>query len=117
MSIDHVLAVVPVRDLAEAVQWYTSLFGREPDNRPMVNLAEWRVTETGWVQVTVDASRAGQALLNFAVDDLTTHREAVGMRGLTMGAVVDANKGVQLSSIGDPDGNTLTFIGGFRIHY
>jgi hypothetical protein len=83
----------------------------------MVNLAEWRVTDTGWVQVTVDSSRAGQALLNFAVDDLTTHREAVGRRGLTMDAVVDANKGVQLSSIGDPDGNTLTFIGGFRIHY
>ncbi|NRI67599.1 VOC family protein [Rhodococcus sp. MS16] len=117
MSIDHVLAVVPVRDLAEAVQWYSSLFGRGPDNRPMVNLAEWRVTDTGWVQVTVDTRRAGLALLNFAVDDLTTHREAIGARGLTLDAVVDANKGVQLSSISDPDGNTLTFIGGFRIHY
>ncbi|MGG7103589.1 VOC family protein [Rhodococcus sp. 24CO] len=86
MSIDHVLAVVPVRDLAEAAQWYSSLFGRGPDNRPMVNLAEWRVTDTGWVQVMVDTRRAGLALLN-------------------------------LSSISDPDGNTLTFIGGFRIHY
>jgi glyoxylase I family protein len=27
------------------------------------------------------------------------------------------NKGVQLSTINDPDGNTITFIGNFRVHY
>ena len=27
------------------------------------------------------------------------------------------NKGVQLSTIRDPDGNTITFIGNFRVEY
>jgi hypothetical protein len=28
-----------------------------------------------------------------------------------------ANKGVQLSAVTDPDGNTITFIGNFRVNY
>ena len=43
------------------------------DNLPMAGrLVEWRVTDSGWVQVTRDADRAGSALLNFAVDDWTS---------------------------------------------
>ena len=70
MSIDHVLAVVPVADFEAAHAWYERLFGRPADNLPMEGrLVEWRVTDSGWVQVTRDADRAGSALLNFAVDD------------------------------------------------
>ena len=38
-------------------------------------------------------------------------------RGLVPGAIETVNKGVQLSAIIDPDGNTITFIGNFRIKY
>jgi hypothetical protein len=37
--------------------------------------------------------------------------------GLAPGAIETVNKGVQLSAIRDPDGNTLTFIGDFRVQY
>ena len=70
MSIAHVLAVVPVTDLARSRPWYESLFGRPADNNPMPNLVEWQVVPGGWVQVFIDAERAGSTLLNFAVDDL-----------------------------------------------
>ena len=71
MTIEHVLAVVPVADFDAGHAWYARLFGRAADNMPMEGLlVEWRVTDTGWVQVTLDAERAGSALLNFAVDDL-----------------------------------------------
>jgi hypothetical protein len=118
MSIDHVLAVVPVSDFSASHGWYTLLFGQPADNLPMAGLlVEWRVTGTGWVQVTLDPARAGTALLNFAVDDLDQHRKELHDRGLAPGDVVLANKGVQLSSISDPDGNTITFIGNFRVVY
>ena len=117
MAIEHVLAVVPVSDIERAERWYEQLVGRPADNRPMDSLAEWRATSDGWVQVTVDQRRAGSALLNFAVDDLPAHLEDLRSRGLEAGAVQDVNKGVQLSAITDPDGNTITFIGRFRVSY
>lgn len=33
------------------------------------------------------------------------------------GAVETVSKGVQLSAIRDPEGNTITFIGDFRVQY
>jgi predicted enzyme related to lactoylglutathione lyase len=118
VTIQHVLAVIPVADFDAGHAWYARLFGRPADNVPMEGLlVEWRVTETGWVQVTLDAERAGSALLNFAVDDLERHIAEISGRGLAPGAVEAVSKGVQLSAIRDPAGNRITFIGDFRINY
>ena len=117
MSIDHLLAVVPVRDLATANSWYEKLFGRPADNNPMPSLVEWRVVKNGWVQVFVDVDRAGSGLLNLAVDDLDTHIAGLVERGVTPGDVQTVTKGVQLSPIVDPDGNSITLIGSFREEY
>ncbi|MDJ0376839.1 VOC family protein [Cryobacterium sp. PH31-L1] len=118
MTINHLLAVVPVADFEAAHRWYERLIGRPADNAPMAGLlVEWRVTENGWLQLTHDPARAGTGLLNFAVDDLLAHLAAVHGRGLAPGEIVQANKGVQLSTIVDPEGNTITFIGHFRQVY
>jgi glyoxylase I family protein len=118
MSVDHVLAVIPVADFEAAHTWYERLFGRPADNLPMEGrLAEWRVTDSGWVQVTRDADRAGSTLLNFAVDDLDRHVAEFSGRGLAPGEIETVNKGVQLSTIRDPEGNEITFIGDFRVQY
>lgn len=114
MAINQVLAVVSVADIDTACSWYERLLGREADNRPMDSLADWRVTDSGWVQVHLDADRAGTALLNLAVDDLAAHLGGLRDRGLAPGAIQSASKGVQLSAITDPDGNTITFIGSVR---
>lgn len=117
MAIEHVLAVVPVADLERADAWYEALFGRAADNRPMPTLVEWQVTGAGWVQVTVDAERAGSGLLNFAVDDLTATKDELAARGVRTGAIQPVNKGVELSATADPDGNAITLIGNFRVTY
>ena len=117
MSIEHVLAVVPVNDVEKSRAWYSSLFGRPADNNPMPTLVEWQVLPGAWVQVFNDPERAGSGLLNFAVDELEGHLSQVRGRGLDTGEIVEANKGVRLSTINDPDGNTITFIGGFRVVY
>ena len=51
------------------------------------------------------------------MDDLDRHIADLAGRGLVPGAIETVNKGVQLSAITDPDGNTITFIGNFRIKY
>ena len=117
MSIEHVLAVVPVSDVQKSQRWYSTLFGRPADNNPMPTLVEWQVLPGAWVQVFSDPQRAGSGLLNFAVDDLEDHLAQVRARGLESEQIAEANKGVRLSTITDPDGNTITFIGGFRVRY
>ena len=110
--------MLPVADFDAAHAWYERLFGRPADNLPMPGLlVEWRVTDTGWLQVTHDPGRAGTGLVNFAVDDLDTHVAELRERGLNPGDVVQANKGVQLAALTDPDGNTPTLIGSFRVQY
>jgi glyoxylase I family protein len=117
MPIQHVLAVVPVSDIDRSEQWYASLFGRPADNNPMATLVEWQVLPGAWVQVFSDPERAGRGLLNFAVDDLENHLAEIGGRGIASEAIVDASKGVQISTVTDPDGNAIAFIGGFRVDY
>jgi predicted enzyme related to lactoylglutathione lyase len=117
MSIEHVLAVVPVRDIDRSRRWYETLFGRPADNNPMANLVEWQLVSNGWVQVFGDDQHAGSTAVNFAVQDLDAHIDGLKQRGLEPGEIVDANKGVRLSALTDPDGNTVTLIGGFRVQY
>ena len=117
VSFDHVLSVVPVSDIEVSKAWYEKLFGRPADNNPMPVLVEWQVVPGGWVQVFVDDERAGSGLLNFAVDDLQSHVAEAADRGLAPGEVEDVNKGVQLSTLKDPDGNLIRLIGNFRVVY
>lgn len=117
MSIDYVLAVVPVSDLEKSSRWYESLFGRAPDNNPMPTLVEWQLLPGAWVQVFADTERSGTGLLNFAVDDLDAHIGEIERRGVEPGQIIEANKGVRLSTVRDPDGNTIRLVGGFRVRY
>jgi predicted enzyme related to lactoylglutathione lyase len=117
MSIEQIPAVVPVSDMDTARAWYERLVGRPADNNPMETLAEWRMTDAGWIQVFHDPERAGSSLLNFAVDDLEGHLAEVTARGLAPEGIQPADKGVRLSAVIDPDGNRITVIGGFRNVY
>ena len=117
MSIEHLLAVVPVSDVERSRRWYETLFGRAPDNNPMPNLVEWQVVPGGWVQVFTSDQNAGSTVVNFAVEDLDSHIDELKQRGLEPGEALEANKGVRLSALTDPDGNKVWLIGGFRVRY
>src|SRR6476620_4246068 len=112
-QVDHLLAVIAVSDIDAGRAWYTTLFGREPDNNPMANFVEWRITEGGWVQVTEDGLRAGHGMLNLALSDIDEGARELREKGIAAGEIIDANKGVRLSQVTDPDGNTIHLVGNF----
>src|ERR1700692_224878 len=99
MPIDLVLAVVPVSDIQVAQRWYEALVGRPEDNHPMDTLVDWQVTDHGWGQVVLDPERGGSTMLNFAVDDLDRQAAELAARGLALGEIQTANKGVRTASI------------------
>lgn len=116
--IEHVLGVVAARDFAISHAWYQRLFDNPATNVPMPgSLVEWRVTDTGWLQVFHDPERAGTGLVNFAVDDLDQHVAELRQRGIGTGEIIEVDKGVRLCTITDPDRNTVTLIGNFREQY
>ena len=96
MTIEHVLAVVPVADFDAAHAWYERLFGRPADNLPIGRSpVEWRLTEV----VGPSHLRRRPCLLNFAVKDLDNHVADISARGLATGVIETVNKGVKLSAI------------------
>lgn len=106
MEIKNVLAGVAVTNLAVSTGWYSKLFGREPDQTSMTNLAEYRFPGGGWLQVFVDEVRAGQSSITLAVDDLDVWIVHAGTRGMD---AKDTQRGdfAHTSILSDPDGNRV----------
>ena len=107
--IANVLASVAVRDIHSATRWYASLLGRSPDTTPMPELAEWKFSGGGSLQVyQVADDRVGRGSCTFTVDDI----EAIAVHAQKLGVdVSDRSDGdrVRTLMIADPDGNHLAF--------
>jgi glyoxylase I family protein len=108
MPVNTVLAVISVSDLATSQPWYERLLGKPADITPMGSLAEWKITDSGWLQVFQDIDRAGSSYLTLAVDDLDAEIAALAARGLSL-EEIDADPPMRLAQIKDRDGNMITF--------
>ena len=112
MSIHGVLAQATVSDLAVAEEWYTKLFDRQPDARPMDGLIEWHLQgDTVGVQVWAEPDRAGRSSMVLGESDLDRLAERLRAVGI-------ANEGPQqvtasrIIALEDPDGNRIVIGGG-----
>lgn len=111
-AIKRVLAQSIPGDLAVAAEWYTRLFGRRPEGRPMEGLLEWHLADTFGVQVWAEVDRAGHSAMvldESDLDALATRLEAVG---ISHDGPQDATSSRILSLI-DPHGNRIVFTGAF----
>jgi glyoxylase I family protein len=100
MSVDQLLAVVPVSRLPAGRDRYSALFGRAPDNDPMpsVGVAGDRAGLCSGVRRT-GPGRLGSA--QFRRGRLDAHNAKLRRRGLQAEPVVDADNGVRLSTLTD----------------
>jgi glyoxylase I family protein len=108
MRITNVLAALPVQDFDAAVRWFGELVGSGPTTRPMEGLAEWRFPAGGWVQVFVDAERAGKGALTVVVDDIEACRRDLAAKGVAIDSSGDGET-TRITLITDPDGNRIVF--------
>lgn len=109
LKIDSVIAVVPAKEQDTAVAWYSNLLGREADIVPAVGVAEWKLADNAWLQVTTEPGHAGSTSVIFGVSDLETQRAACADAGVSIGEVVEYAGVVKTAEAVDPDGNKVIF--------
>lgn len=104
------MANISVSDENGAIEWYSTLFDRGPDTRPMPGLSEWRFADEFGIQVWVDADRAGRSTAIFAESELDSLAER-----LTASAIDHSGPqpggGQRILAVDDPDGNRIVFFG------
>lgn len=107
MPIDNVFAAVSVSDIDAAKLWSERLLGRPADNIPMPVAAEWQITDAGWLQLVLDADRAGKSMLTLGVDDLAGHIAELTGRGVSVGEMTSGDV-ARFVIVADPEGNQIT---------
>ena len=109
MGVTNTTTVLNVSDHDLGVAWYSDLFGREPDRRPMEGSAEWQLTSTSAVMVYADADAAGGGKLIVGVDDLDQAAAELYEREIVLEPYNVASGQFRLAELADPSGNTVTF--------
>lgn len=108
--IHRVLANCTVTDLERAEQWYTTLFEREADARPMPGLIEWHLGDSSGLQVWSEPDRAGKSSVVLGETDL----DAAAVRATAAGVDHDGPQpggGARILPLIDPDGNRVVLAG------
>ncbi|MBN6042250.1 VOC family protein [Amycolatopsis sp. 195334CR] len=110
MPITRMLAQATVTDLDAALPWYTTLFGRAPDARPMEGLAEWHLTATFGLQVWAEPARAGRCTVVLDEADLDERAAELDRAGIGHPGPEQASSS-RILRLTDPDGNRIVFTG------
>lgn len=112
MPFTRVLAQSTVTDLMRAVGWYSKLFGRQPDARPMDGLVEWHLGDTYGVQVWSEPDRAGNSTMVLDESDFDGLIRRLDDAGLSHDRPQDVTASRILVLV-DPDGNRVVVSGAF----
>ena len=109
MKIHKLYTALLVSDLALAEDWYSKLFARKPDFRPMDTLIQWELGATGGLQLTSDEKLAGHGAMSVVVDDVEAERRRLDGLGISVG---DSTQGTYstLAQVTDPDGNLIVLV-------
>ena len=107
MQIQGIYAALATADINKAEEFYTYLFGREPDDRPMDGLIQWRNLAGANVQIFEDGKTAGSGRLTIVVPVMAEARNALEKIGVRFAGESQGVYG-RIAQIFDPDGNRIT---------
>lgn len=107
MRIQGIYAALTTKDMAEAERFYTILFGRAPDDRPMDGLIQWRDVAGANIQIFQDERSAGFGRCTIVVPEMAEARRALSDAGLSPRDEREGDFG-KIAQLDDPDGNLIT---------
>lgn len=109
-AITHLIAGVPVSDLAVSTEWYTQLFGRAPDLVAGEEIL-WDIEEHATLFIEPDAARAGAGRATMIVEGLDDLLQRLTHAGIAHEPVETYEDGMRHVKVPDPDGNAIAFVG------
>jgi catechol 2,3-dioxygenase-like lactoylglutathione lyase family enzyme len=110
MEVEIAFTGVPVSDLAAGRAFVECFLGCPPDVLVDADEVMWRLAESAWLYVVVDAGRAGHALVAVSVTDLDATLADLRGRGLTADSVEQVGEAGRKATVLDPDGNSFAII-------
>ena len=96
-----------VSNIEASESFYTKLLGREPDDRPMETLVQWRGFSSAGIQLFKDAAKAGNSTLTLVVSDLEKTKLLLNDQGIDLVQIQQGDFG-KIAKLSDPDGNNIT---------
>lgn len=108
MTIKNALAGLAVKNLDDAVAWYTRLIGRAPDDHPMPEVYEYSFPGGGWVQIFADESRGGKSSMTLTIDSVDEMVARLEELHIAAGEPTRSEY-VDTVTVIDPDGNQIVF--------
>lgn len=107
MKVQKIYTALLTADFAAAEDWYTKLFGRGPDSRPMDTLVQWELFDQGGLALSSDKEIAGTGVIILYVDDVAAERRRLQGLGIVLGDDIKGDYST-LAQVRDADGNLLT---------
>jgi len=109
MDVEIAFTGLPVTSLATGRDFFERLFGRPADVEVAIDEVMWRLAESAWLYVVVDAARAGQGLVALSVADLPVTLAQLEKRDIRPDRMEEVGGG-RKATVLDPDGNTVAII-------
>ena len=108
MKIDYLYAAIFVSNIEASESFYTKVLDREPDDRPMDTLVQWRGFSNAGIQLFKDAAKAGKSTMTIVVSDIETTKLFLKDLGMDLGQTQQGEFG-KIFHLSDPDGNSIAF--------
>jgi hypothetical protein len=106
-SMTHLYSLVPVKEMAAALEWYAAFFGR-PADELVGEEALWEISETAWLVLDDRTDHPGTAVLTLGVTGLDDILSRLAANNIEHDPVETYGNGVRHVDIHDPDGNRLS---------
>lgn len=107
MQIQGIYAALATASIDLAEKFYTQIFDREPDDRPMDGLIQWRNVAGANIQIFHDKENAGSGRLTIVVPKLENARKSLDELGVKLTGELEGDYG-RIAHLTDPDGNRIT---------
>lgn len=107
MEIQGIFAALATANMNNAERFYTRLFGRAPDDRPMDGLIQWRNVAGANIQIFQHEENAGSGRLTIVVPNMAEARQSLEEMGVDLKDESQGDYG-RIAQIADPDGNRIT---------
>ena len=107
-AVTHLVAGVPVSDLEAGIDWYTRLFGRDPDMRAGDEIL-WDVDEHATLFIEPNPAQAGTGRITLVASGLDDLLARLRDAGIDHEPVETYSNGVRHAKVPDPDGNAIAF--------